>query len=138
MNSEQQLQPHGRAAWVCLVCFRLVLRQSWDKDLFMNKTGGAILANEKDALHSESIQESFGVTVEKLDQVLKDPCFWGHVHLIRSWTATLSFLNGCGPVWAVGWAPKDVVALPAIPAIPYQPVSNNRSAIHNANVILLY
>eukprot|EP00439_Symbiodinium_sp_Y106_P008173 s1520_g1.t1 len=50
------------------------LRQSWDKDLFMNKTGGAILANEKDALHSESIQESFGVTVEKLDQVLKDPC----------------------------------------------------------------
>ena len=61
------------AAWVC---FRLVLRQSWNKDLFMNKTGGAILANEKDALHSESIQESFGVTVEKLDQVLKDPCFW--------------------------------------------------------------
>ena len=84
------------AAWVC---FRLVLRQSWNKDLFMNKagvTGGAILANEKDALHSESNQESFGVTVEKLDQVLKDPCFWGHVHLIRSWTATLSFLTGCG------------------------------------------
>ena len=84
------------AAWVC---FRLVLRQSWNKDLFMNKTGvtgGAILANEKDALHSESNQESFGVTVEKLDQVLKDPCFCGHVHLIRSWTATLSFLTGCG------------------------------------------
>ena len=43
-----------------------------------------------------------------------------------------------GVVWAVGWAPKDVVALPAIPAIPYQPVSNNRSAIHNANAILLF
>ena len=99
MNSEQHLQ-HGIMAWLC---FHPDLRQSWNKDLFMNKTGGPSINDKDETRHSESVQESFGVTVEKLDQVLTDPCFWGRVHLIRSWPATaLFFLTGwVGSRWAL-------------------------------------
>lgn len=69
------------------MCFCVVPRQSWNKDAFMNKSVGkssepSEMENDVKQHSTEPIPESFGVIVEKLDQVMTDPNFWGQVHMI--------------------------------------------------------
>ena len=69
-------------------------RSCWNLDAFNGKAVNSAVdaansVNDKTPGATDGM-ESFGATASKLNGILKDPVFWGHVHLVSSLFAMLS------------------------------------------------